>query len=506
MADFGFVGAAYEAPNPYADAQKCVNWYPEIDQSKGAKGDGYGSKANPSVIGLLGCPGLLRTTFLGGSTSLTNGEVRGLYVLPGGNSLLAAADNFFFVLTVTVPGTATTPPQFSTLLVGNLANTTGPVQMQDNGAGGQVFIDDGVQGYVFTIATNAFAVVADPNYLGTSRIAFIDGFLLFNQPGTQKIYCSPNYSTGPFNGAFFEINDSTPDNVVTHAALKRAWWVLNEKSTQVWYNAGGAFFPFQRIDGAMLQIGCQAAQSLAPFNEGLMWLAKSERGQNVVVQTSGYSYEVISTRAVDHAIASYNVVSDAIAYTYQEEGHEFYVITFPTQDVTWVYDGTSGLWHQRLSFDTLTGFHRHRSNCYANFQNQRLVGDYANGRLYRMSRQYYDDDGQPLVCWRRTPHIWDGDHRSRVFHSRLQIEFAPGVGLSTGQGSNPECILKWSDDGGANYGNEHLASVGRIGETKNRAIWRRLGYARDRIYDARYSEPTVRDVVGATLDAGAEDG
>lgn len=492
--DFGFVGGAYEAPNLYMDAQKCVNWYPEIDPAKGAKGERYGD----GVIGLLGCPGLNQVIQLG------SGPIRGCWAYSDTSSLWVSG-NQVYRLDLLLPASSTNPATFSGTPVGTIGSAVGPVVMQDNGAGGFVFISDGTNGYTYSIATAALTAVVDPAFFGTARISFIDGYLIFNKPNSQIFYISPNYSVGLFNASMFDLNDISTDQLVTHIAEKRALWLINQKATQVWYNAGGALFPFQRIDGAMFQVGCAAAQSLARFNDGLVWLARSDRGQNVIIQTQGYSYQVISTRAVEHAIASYPVVSDAIAYTYQEEGHEFYVITFPTQDVTWVYDGTSGLWHQRLSFDPNTGlFHRHRSNCYLNFQNQRLVGDYQNGRVYSMSRQYFTDNGAPLVAWRRTPHVWDGDRRARVFHSRLQIEFAAGVGLQVGQGSNPQAMVKWSDDGGATYGSEHWTSIGAAGQTKNRAIWRRLGQARDRIYDVRFSDPTSRDIVGATLDLDVE--
>ena len=121
---------------------------------------------------------------------------------------------------------------------------------------------------------------------------------------------------------------------------------------------------------------------------------------------------MVSTPAISNAIAKYYVVSDAIGYTYQEDGHEFYVLNFPTADDTFVFDGMTQLWHKRLSYDPYAGvWHRHRSNCFLNFQNQRLVGDYQNGSIYQMTRTAYTDAGWPLVAWRRTPHIWDGGGR-----------------------------------------------------------------------------------------------
>jgi hypothetical protein len=194
------------------------------------------------------------------------------------------------------------------------------------------------------------------------------------------------------------------------------------------------------------------------------------------------------------------LVSDAIAYAYEDQGHLFYMLTLPTADVTWCYDFTSQEWHQRLSFDPVAGqYHRHRSNCYMDFGNVRLVGDYSTGQIHQMSRQFYTDAGAPLRCARRTPHVWRKATRERVFFSQFQIEFTPGVGLQTGQGSSPQVMLRWSDDGGFTWSNEHWATIGKVGQTRNRAIWRMLGHARDRVWEACYSDPTVRDVIGATL-------
>jgi hypothetical protein len=148
----------------------------------------------------------------------------------------------------------------------------------------------------------------------------------------------------------------------------------------------------------------------------------------------------------------------------------------------------------------LTGlFHRQRANCLAYMGGMQVAGDYTNGKLYWQTRTAYADDAYPLVAVRRAPQVWDKNNRARVVHSRLQIDFFPGVGLVSGQGSDPQAILTWSDDGGQTFGNEHLAPIGKQGETKNRAIWRRLGSSRDRVYEVRVSDPVKRDVAGASL-------
>lgn len=557
--DFGFCGQAYEAPDPYQDSQRLINWYLEISQDEKSK----------TPTALLGCPGLNPIIQLGVVSA-----VRGSWVLPGGTQAVYVSGNTVYVVTMTVPATQNAIAQFSTAVVGTLNTNSGQVGIRDNGAGGYAVLVDGLSGYYYRIAgagsttftgtpisgsadiaysgtlntalvvgsvlsgtgiavgativsvnTSAgtitmsavatsspgattitvtlasFGVISDPGFEPPSRIAFIDGWLIMNRVGTQA-FCtsSPVPYTLLFDPLFFALKDSSSDNLISLQEINRQLWLVGERNSEIWFNAGGAQFAFQRIPGAAPPIGSSAAQTLAQMGDSLVWLGKNAQGENVVVQSQQYTWTRISTHAIEKAIASYPLVSDAFGFCYEDQGHLFYLLTFPTADVTWCYDASSKKWHQRLSYDPVTGqFHRHRSNCFANFQNLRLVGDYQSGQIHNMSRAFFTDAGEPLVAVRRCPHIWSAENRQRVVMGSLQIEFAPGVGLQTGQGVNPQAMLKWSDDGGASFGTEHWTTVGKAGRTKNRAIWRRLGQARDRVFEVRITDPVYRDIVGATL-------
>ena len=484
---FPFVGSTYVSADPDQDIQELINWYIEKSTNEQSKE----SRA------LIGCPGL--TSVL----SVITGPVRGAWVLPGGGQAIFVAANSVYLLQVTVPASATTKATFGATLVGAINSTTGPVSIRDNATGGIAVIVDGTpNGYVYNIAAKTVSTISTPGFYGADRVAFIDGWLIFNKPGTQIFYLSPLYwnGTDAFDATLFALKDSSTDNLVSLIESLRELWLIGERTTEIWYDAGNQYFAFSRLQGITLQIGTSAAQSVCRFQGGLIWLSKSERGQNIVVATEGYAHQVVSTAAMSKELATYPVVSDAIGYTYSEEGHSFYVLTFPTADVTWVFDAQSGEWHKRASYDPVTGkFHRHRSNCQINFQNQTLVGDYVNGSVYRMDRSSFTDAGNPLVGLRRTLHIWDGIARERVFHSQMQIQFRAGVGLQTGQGSAPSVMLRWSDDSGFTWSNEYQASPGAAGATKTRVIWRRLGASRDRVYEVRVSDPVNRDIVGATL-------
>lgn len=497
MAQWGFVGPSYQAANPFQDNQASINWYVELDpNSPNPQAPTMEIAEAKTELGLLGAPGLLSLN------SAYSGQVRGGWVLPGNTQAIFVIGAT--VVLATANGTGSSAVfAFSTL--GMMATSVGTVAIRDNGAGKIVVIVDGTTTlYVYNIATGVFGPFVGANYLGSTNVCELDGWFVFNQPGTQKFFTSPNYwnGTADFDGTYFALKDNSQDNLVSLVQNSREIWLIGETTTEPWYNAGGVNFPFSRVDGAMMQIGCAAAQSVARTGKGLIWLGRSERGENSVVMTEGYQYKVITTPAVSWALNQYSVVSDAIGYTYTEEGHEFYVLLLPTADATWVYDLTTGYWHQRASFDPATGqFHRQRVNTLVNFAGLRVGGDYANGRIYAQSRKYFADDQYPLVALRRAPHVWDKAERNRVLNSRLQLEFYPGAGLATGQGSNPQAMLRWSNDGGLTWSNERWRPIGQIGETKSRVIWRRMGAARDRVYEVRVSDPVRRDIAGASLSA-----
>jgi hypothetical protein len=282
----------------------------------------------------------------------------------------------------------------------------------------------------------------------------------------------------------------------------RELWVFGTDSVEVWYDAGGADFPLQRIQGAFNEIGCVSASSIAKLDNGLFWLGTDARGQGIVYRANGYTGVRVSTHAIEYAIAQYGNISDAIAYTYQQEGHAFYVLTFPSGNATWVYDVSTQVWHERAGFDN-GDFMRHRSNCQCNFGGNIIVGDFENGNIYRFDLDVYADNGgiqKWLRSWRALP--TGQNNLKRTAHHSLQLDCETGVGLNDGQGSDPQVMLRWSDDGGHTWSNEHWSPIGKIGAYGHRTFWRRLGMTlklRDRVYELSGTDPNKIAIMGAEL-------
>jgi hypothetical protein len=335
----------------------------------------------------------------------------------------------------------------------------------------------------------------DGAFTGGTAVDIVDNYFVYNRPDTQQFGASAALS--PISAATsFSSKDGAPDDLVSLIVDHREVYLLGEVSSEVWIDAGTSPFPFQRIPGTSTQHGIAAKFSVARLGNSFAYLSRNIRGQAQIVQMNGYVPTRISTHAVENSLTN-QTVTDAVAWTYQLEGHEVYVISFPSINLTWCYDVASGMWHKWLYTNNLGQYERARGNCCVQFQGLVMVGDYSNGKIYKLDPMNYTDDGQQVRRLRRAPHLVADFQRE--YFDELQIQFQPGVGNSTGEGVNPQAMLRWSDDGGSTWSTEHWTSIGLIGRYKNRAIWRRLGTARDRVFEVSLTDPVKAVIVSANL-------
>ena len=348
---------------------------------------------------------------------------------------------------------------------------------------------------------------SDGAFTGGETCDIVDNYFVYNRPSSQQWGASGVLS--PISGnTSFSSKDGSPDNLVALIVDHREVYLMGEASSEVWTDVGGNPFPFQRIPGTNTQHGIAAKFSVARFGDSFCYVSRNNRGQAQIMQMKGYVPTRISNHAVENSITN-QYVDDAIAWTYQLEGHECYVVSFPTLELTWAYDLASGMWHKWLYTENDGTYTRHRGNCCAVFQGMVLVGDYEDGSIYEIDKLNYTDNGQYTRRLRRAPHLVSD--LQRQYFDELQIQFQPGVGLSgittplnsEVVGADPQAMLRWSNDGGSTWSSEHWTSIGQIGKYKNRAIWRRLGWARDRVFEVVVSDPINAVIISANLKATA---
>ncbi len=394
-----------------------------------------------------------------------------------------------------------------------------------------------------TIYAHQFSVLpsTDGAFTGGGVVDVNDNYFIYTRPNTQQFAVSDLLS--PITqGLSYASKFTSPDNLVSLIANNGQLFLLGEKSSEVWNDQGTTPVAYQRIPGSSTQQGIIAPFSVARVGNSFAYVSQNIRGLNQIVLMNGYVPQRISTHAVENSLLD-QYTEDAIAYTYQLEGHEVYVVSFPTIDITWAYDFTTQLWHKWLWVDAYDKYHRHRSNCAAVFQNLVVVGDWENGNLYQLDQNNYTDNNLQIRRLRRAPHITTD--LQRQYFDELQLQFQPGVGIqgfsrdrniylgdpfiigatqtfvikyqdidvigNAGQISvrdvlyNPKAMLRWSNDGGSTWSKEYWQDIGQQGKYKHRAIWRRLGMARDRIFEVVVSDPVKAVIVSANLKASSGD-
>lgn len=464
------LGSTYVARSVNAAASRMVNLFPEM-VPEGGKEPAY----------LMRAPGLRRLATVG------TGPIRGLYAFYG--QLFVVSGSFLYSV----------DSAWGSTLLGTVSGY-GPVSMADNGT--QLFIACNPNGYIYNASTGVFAQITDSDFPGAVTVSYLDGYFVFVEPNSQRVWTTELLDGTSVEPADFASAEGAPDLLVSSIVDHREVWLFGTNSTEVWYNAGLQDFPLQRIQGAFNEIGCLAPYSVAKLDNSVFWLGTDARGNGIVYRANGYTGQRVSTHAVEWQIQQYADLSDAHAYTYQQDGHAFYVLNFPSANTTWVFDVSTQAWHERASWvDGQWG--RHRSSCQANFANEVVVGDHEDGRIYAFDLTVFDDDGgvqRWLRSWRA---LSTGQNNlTRTAHHSLQLDCESGVGLIIGQGSDPQVLLRWSDDGGHTWSNEHWRSMGGIGKTGYRVIWRRLGMTvklRDRVYEVSGTDPVKIAIMGAEI-------
>lgn len=408
------ISGAYMARSVIAAAQRSFNLYPEPTPTTSR---GASTLGEPSTVADYPTPGLKLWAVM------PEGPIRGIWQAVGsGQTFVVAGSGVYTIL----------PP----VLIGRItAGITTPVSMADNGLF-LVIVDGTSNGWQVDLSTNTFSQISDPNgmFSGADRVDYLDTYLLFNKPGTPQFYISGSLAVD-FDTLDFANKESFSDKLVTLAIAKRELWLFGDRTTEIWYNAGGATadagagslgsFPFMEVQSVFIDHGICAKYSVATYDNGVFWLTRDRQGQGIVMHGQGYKTERISTYAIEAEIAGYPRIDDAIGFTYQLAGHTFYVLTFPHADKTWAFDITTGLPHEWGWIDSNGEEHRHRANCFANVNGQQVVGDWENGNLYLLDRDTFTDNGNPIKRVRSFPHILaDG---KRVFYRQFLADMETGT-------------------------------------------------------------------------------
>lgn len=459
-----FVGPSYEARSVNADAQRAINCYVELDNN---------TPRAPRA--LYGTPGLLlRGTIGAGPIRAMVRDGAFLYAVSGAG-----------VYKITLSAGVYTPT-----LLGNIGTSSGPIGVASSGT--QIILVDGVNGWIITTASAVLAQITNVNFPnGVNRATYQDQYFIVCGNGTQKFHISALGDGFTWKALDFASAEGSPDLLLNCVSIHRELWLFGDTTVEIWLNTGNPTFPFERSGNTFIEHGCAAADTVAKIDNTLFWLGKDDRGGPVVWRANGYTPIRVSTHALEKAMQGYGNFSDARAFSYQQEGHDFYVLTFTSDDHTWVYDAATGYWHERAWRDPVTtALKRWRGACHVFFNQDNLVGDHTTGKFYALKLDTYTDDGNPIYRLRAA--VPQEHNQERLFFGFLQIDMETGTGGSLS--------LRYSNDGGQTWSGVKDASTGAVGDYSARAIFRNLGSGRNRVWEIGSLTNSKFAVIGAVVE------
>ena len=476
---FGFVGPSYTDGSNVVSDEECINFFAETIETPGAQ----------TRWVYFGTPGLkVFTTF-------ADGPVRG-QCWTGTRQFTTSADTLYEVF---ADGTSIAR------MTGTLDIFGGPTSIAFSSV--ELLIVAGGKAYCYNLAANTFNDVTASLAGSPIKVKYSDGYFIVIFAGSNKFQVSGILDGNTWPG--IQVNEVSvfPENIVSIEVSHRELWVIGQQHIQPYQDTGTEEI-FDVIPGALIETGGAATFGVDLVDNTVFWISQDARGSFQAWRANGYTPSRISTHAVEAALSSYGAakVSNLVSYSYQDAGHLFWVLYIPGTDCTWVYDVAQSLWHKRAEWLPTSGTygpHRGWNHVYA--FGKHLVGDWETGTLNEMSTDFLDENGNTITRLRRAPTVVQ--EMNFIYHSDLTVDFATGLGpqapLVDGNGNprQPQAMLRWSDNRGSTWSNQHIANCGFAGQYNTRVIWRRLGRSRYRVYEVSVSDPIKWTIVDAYLRA-----
>jgi hypothetical protein len=412
--------------------QRLVNVYPEQTPGK-----------QPVV--LQGAPGIAPFTPLG------VGPGRGLYVMRGslyavsGTSLYRISDTGASTLLGTLPGSA---------------------KLTFAGNGQDIVFDNG-----WYYSAGSTAAITDPDFPPVSAVDFIDGYIVYAESGSGQWGCSELYDGANYSALDVSTAERAPDDLVTLKVDHRQVALFGQTTTELWWNAAasGAGFPFELLSGGIIEYGILGRHAVAKQDNSLLWLAHDR----TIRRLQGVTPLRVSQHAVERKLSSYPRVDDCEAFPMNWNGHLMVVFRFPAAGATWVFDCTTGEWHERASYNRQDWDVVDTAECYGKV----FVQQASTGAIGYLSDSTYTEFGATLRREWTYPQVYDANRRLRF--SRLEVIARTGdapIGVA------PEIGLDISNDGGNTWRTLPPRAMGLTGDYGRVIRWNRLGAARDRVF------------------------
>ena len=471
--DYPIVTQTYQERSPEQDTRRVVNYYVSYDQD-GTKPLSY----NPT-------PGYVLRYTLNASS---NG-IRTIYSDQNSaySYCLAFSADVIYLLS---NGTRSTP-------IGNLTTSAGFIGVSSSTS--QVLIVDGALGYAYDITAETLTLVTSDNFPARPLdCVFFNDYFVVCQAQSNQWFVSAAGSATTWNTQNGVIFNAKADTIQGLAAVNNSLFIFGNYTTEVWYPQAQGTFPFTYNTNLLFEYGCIATGSIAEGQGVLVWLAGDKNGVGSVYMTTGSTPTKISSQAVDLALRTYLVVSDAIGFIYKEAGHIFYQLTFPTANVTWLVDITptnNGI--RWFNLEQLNG-DAHVGSCITYFNKQHLMGSRNASVIYNLSSNIYTDNGTSIHHSIQGPSLMLPTY-NRFKVANFEVNFQGGSGNQNNPGQDPQAFLSVSTDEGHTFSFQRPTPIGKAGEYRYRANWYGCGVMRSFTPRVDVYAPVQLYVLGAKI-------
>ena len=256
--------------------------------------------------------------------------------------------------------------------------------------------------------------------------------------------------------------------------------------------SGNADFPFSPYP-QIIEYGIEAKYSVVKDESGIYFLALNPGGGVMVVKISGFGSTQLSSAENTWQLNQLTTTDDAIGAYYNMKGVGYFVLTFPSENVTYHYNVQTGMEHREKSY----GISRSRRLGYGSLEKRQFCMDYDNAKLYELDFSKYTEDGAVIERSRRS-RVIHYNNQGIIYHL-ITILIKGGVGNA--DEPNPVIEMKYSDDSGNTWSSWISHPLGAVGEYNTRCEWRQLGKSdTGRIFEFRCTDPVEFHL----LDAFAE--
>jgi len=324
----------------------------------------------------------------------------------------------------------------------------------------------------------------DKDLIKPNSVAFLNQYLVyFHRDG--RITSTAISDATDINALDYDSAEYSSDRTLKGVAKGSELWVFGEKTIEIWQPAGGEGLPFLRQDA--IEIGTLSGASVQTYDGIAFWVADDR----TVRAAKGYDAQKISTHAVDRDLAKVKDPETITSMVWNSVGHTFYSIT--SDEFTWVYDLTTGLWHERQSHERKNW----RCGVAFEFRGKKLFGDNKTGIIYEQDAEVFTEGEAPLP-WKALLSITHATP-NRLIMNELLIDAVTGM-----TESNQEAFInvRVSRDNAHTWFANRQLSLGAVGEYSKRLKANRFGASKKDgfVIELSSSDETVRAISGIYAD------